>query len=250
MMIPFVAHSAAEHYRWLGRSQSAPTARFHAPDPPRRSASRASAPRRRRRLRAPEPTYGSGAFVPGDYRHVKIYGAGHFLGEAAPVQVNAALLRGSIPWLTTNSSSLTPAESRGRCASATPWYAVRLGGRDASLRTASVGKVLLLVETARLIAAASLTDEPLTRSLDLWVSDSVLGHTLSVETLPLIDVAALVGAVSDNLATNVLLGGSAWPRPPPEPPPWACGRPRCTTGVRDVRRPITLRPSPPGPPAS
>src|SRR3954462_2655612 len=79
-------------------------------------------------------------------------------------------------------------------------------GADAPLRTASVGKVLLLVETARLIAAGGLTpDEPLTRSVDLWVGDSGLWHTLSVETLPLIDVAALVGAVSDNLATNVLL---------------------------------------------
>jgi len=77
---------------------------------------------------------------------------------------------------------------------------------DAALRTASVGKVLLLVETARLIVAGELSpDEPLTRSLDLWVGDSGLWHTLSVETLPLIDVAALVGAVSDNLATNVLL---------------------------------------------
>ncbi len=79
-------------------------------------------------------------------------------------------------------------------------------GAEAPLRTASVGKVLLLVETARLIAAGDLSpDEPLTRSLDLWVGDSGLWHTLSVETLPLIDVAALVGAVSDNLATNVLL---------------------------------------------
>src|SRR4051812_1365505 len=79
-------------------------------------------------------------------------------------------------------------------------------GADAPLRTASVGKVLLLVETARLIAAGELSpDEPLTRSVDLWVGDSGLWHTLSVETLPLIDVAALVGAVSDNLATNVLL---------------------------------------------
>ncbi|GAA2741623.1 serine hydrolase [Terrabacter aerolatus] len=79
-------------------------------------------------------------------------------------------------------------------------------GADVPLRTASVGKVLLLVETARLIAAGELSpDEPLTRSVDLWVGDSGLWHTLSVETLPLIDVAALVGAVSDNLATNVLL---------------------------------------------
>jgi beta-lactamase class A len=79
-------------------------------------------------------------------------------------------------------------------------------GADLALRTASVGKVLLLVETARLIAAGEVSpDEPLTRSVDLWVGDSGLWHTLSVETLPLIDVAALVGAVSDNLATNVLL---------------------------------------------
>src|SRR6478672_9134953 len=79
-------------------------------------------------------------------------------------------------------------------------------GADLALRTASVGKVLLLVETARLIAIGDLSpDEPLARSVDLWVGDSGLWHTLSVETLPLIDVAALVGAVSDNLATNVLL---------------------------------------------
>ena len=74
------------------------------------------------------------------------------------------------------------------------------------LRTASVGKVLLLVEAARAITAGELSpDEPLTRSLDEWVGDSGLWHTLSIETLPLIDVAALIGAVSDNLATNVLL---------------------------------------------
>ena len=79
-------------------------------------------------------------------------------------------------------------------------------GENVALRTASVGKVLLLIETARLIASGELSpDEPLTRSVDLWVGDSGLWHTLSVETLPLIDVATLVGAVSDNLATNVLL---------------------------------------------
>ena len=79
-------------------------------------------------------------------------------------------------------------------------------GEDVALRTASVGKVLLLIETARLIASGELSpDEPLTRSVDLWVGDSGLWHTLSVETLPLIDVATLVGAVSDNRATNVLL---------------------------------------------
>jgi pimeloyl-ACP methyl ester carboxylesterase len=39
----------------------------------------------------PAVTHGSGAFVPGDYRQVKVPGAGHFLTEEAPVQVNAAL---------------------------------------------------------------------------------------------------------------------------------------------------------------
>jgi beta-lactamase class A len=79
-------------------------------------------------------------------------------------------------------------------------------GADVPLRTASVGKVLLLLETARAITAGELSpDEPLTRTVDLWVGDSGLWQTLSVETLPLVDVAALVGAVSDNLATNVLL---------------------------------------------
>jgi beta-lactamase class A len=79
-------------------------------------------------------------------------------------------------------------------------------GADLRLRTASVGKVLLLLETARQLASGALSpDEPLTRSPALWVGDSGLWHTLSVDTLPLVDVAALVGAVSDNLATNVLL---------------------------------------------
>ena len=96
MMIPFVAHSAAEHYRWLGRSSVRP-----------------DGPLFMRRIRhairvpvlqlqgtddgcvLPGPTYGSGALVPGDYRHVKIDGAGHFLTEEAPDKVSAEL----ISWL-------------------------------------------------------------------------------------------------------------------------------------------------------
>ncbi|MDN5767726.1 MAG: class A beta-lactamase-related serine hydrolase [Humibacillus sp.] len=79
-------------------------------------------------------------------------------------------------------------------------------GADVSLRTASVGKVLLLLETARALTEGELqADEVLTRTLEEWVADSGLWHTLSIESLPLGDVAALVGAVSDNLATNVLL---------------------------------------------
>lgn len=74
------------------------------------------------------------------------------------------------------------------------------------LRTASVGKILLLLAVARSVVDGEMAlDEPLKRTPGDWVQDSGLWHTLSSETLPLSDVAGLVGAVSDNLATNVLL---------------------------------------------
>lgn len=79
-------------------------------------------------------------------------------------------------------------------------------GPDVPLRTASVGKILLLLEAARAMSVGELgAREPLTRDDAEWVGDSGLWHTLAVDTLPATDVAALVGAVSDNLATNVLL---------------------------------------------
>ena len=74
------------------------------------------------------------------------------------------------------------------------------------LQTASVGKILLLIEVARRVAEEELDpDEPLTRQPGDAVADSGLWQHLSVATLPVADLAALVGAVSDNLATNVLL---------------------------------------------
>ena len=93
MMIPFVAHSAAEHYRWLGRSSVRP-----------------DGPMFMRRIRHPiqvpvlqlqgeadrcvvaAATRGSGDYVPGDYRSVTIPGAGHFLAEEAPDAVSTELL--------------------------------------------------------------------------------------------------------------------------------------------------------------
>jgi beta-lactamase class A len=72
---------------------------------------------------------------------------------------------------------------------------------DRVLPAASIGKVLLLVEVAR---SADLA-EPLTRTPEDAVADSGLWQHLAVDTLPAGDLAALVGAVSDNLATNVLL---------------------------------------------
>lgn len=74
------------------------------------------------------------------------------------------------------------------------------------LPTASVGKVLLLVEAARQITAGILDpDSSLARTGEDEVGDSGLWQFLAVDQLPVADLAVLVGAVSDNLATNVLL---------------------------------------------
>jgi beta-lactamase class A len=77
---------------------------------------------------------------------------------------------------------------------------------DRAMKTASVGKLLLLIEVARqrdageLGAAAVLRREP-----GLMVADSGLWQHLRVETLSVEDLCVLVASVSDNLATNVLL---------------------------------------------
>jgi beta-lactamase class A len=76
----------------------------------------------------------------------------------------------------------------------------------AVLPTASVGKVLLLVEVARQIEAGLLDPtSSLVRTSEDEVYDSGLWQFLAVDTLAVADLAVLVGAVSDNLATNVLL---------------------------------------------
>lgn len=74
------------------------------------------------------------------------------------------------------------------------------------LRTASVGKVVLLVEVARRLEAGEWEPGTLLARSDVdVVADSGLWQYLHAEALPVADVAALVGAVSDNLATNVLV---------------------------------------------
>lgn len=75
-----------------------------------------------------------------------------------------------------------------------------------ALPTASVGKVLLLVEAAARIT----TRDPnlpgiLDKTPDDAIADSGLWHRMQVPTLPIGDLAILVGAASDNVATNVLL---------------------------------------------
>lgn len=77
---------------------------------------------------------------------------------------------------------------------------------DRLLRTASVGKVFLLLEVAARLADGRLRpDDLVSRASTPPVADSGLWQHLVVDALPVADAARLVGAVSDNLATNVLL---------------------------------------------
>ncbi|AAT88187.1 beta-lactamase related protein [Leifsonia xyli subsp. xyli str. CTCB07] len=72
--------------------------------------------------------------------------------------------------------------------------------------TASIGKVLLLVEVAARLQSGGLSSLALLdRAPQDAVGDSGIWQHLQVPALPVADLAALVGATSDNLATNVLL---------------------------------------------
>jgi beta-lactamase class A len=74
------------------------------------------------------------------------------------------------------------------------------------LRTASVAKVYVLVEVAVRLAAGELDPLlPVDRRSTAPVADSGLWHRFAGDVLPVVDVAALVGAVSDNLAANALV---------------------------------------------
>ncbi len=81
----------------------------------------------------------------------------------------------------------------------------QLNGR-LMLRTASVAKVFLLVRCAEAISDGAIDpNERLSRLTVPPVHDSGVWQFLSVNELPIIDVARLIGAYSDNWATNVLL---------------------------------------------
>ena len=75
-----------------------------------------------------------------------------------------------------------------------------------AMPTASLGKVLLLIElSARMRARDELAQGLVERSVEDSVGDSGLWQHLQAPVLPTADLAALIGGVSDNLATNVLL---------------------------------------------
>jgi beta-lactamase class A len=74
------------------------------------------------------------------------------------------------------------------------------------MKTASIGKLLLLAEVARQCDAGDLdSTEFLDRDPKLLVADSGIWQYLWVDKLSIHDLCVLVAAVSDNLATNVLL---------------------------------------------
>ncbi len=72
--------------------------------------------------------------------------------------------------------------------------------------TASVGKVLLLIEVARRLVHRELDPATLfTRTSEDAVADSGVWQHLHARSMAVADLAVLVAAVSDNLASNVLL---------------------------------------------
>ena len=74
------------------------------------------------------------------------------------------------------------------------------------LATGSIGKVLLLIEvSARLTAHEFSGYGILDKSPQDAVADSGIWQHLQAPSLPVSDLGALVGATSDNVATNVLL---------------------------------------------
>jgi beta-lactamase class A len=74
------------------------------------------------------------------------------------------------------------------------------------LPTASIGKILLLIEvSARLTAGDPSVHGIIERNQVAPVADSGLWQHLQAPALPVADLATLVGATSDNLATNALI---------------------------------------------
>lgn len=77
---------------------------------------------------------------------------------------------------------------------------------ESVLATASVGKILLLAETARQVEQdPDLAHVLLHRRLSPPVGQAGMWQQLTAETLSVNDLVVLVSTLSDNLATNVLL---------------------------------------------
>ena len=109
---------------------------------------------------------------------------------------------------------------------------------DLLLSSASVGKVFVLIELAERLAAGTLdADLLLDRRVTSRITDSGLWHRLHVDQLPLLDVVTLVGAVSDNWATNVLIDLLGLERIRETARRWAPGGSDLVDVVRGLRGP-------------
>lgn len=109
---------------------------------------------------------------------------------------------------------------------------------DRVLKTASVAKLFLLTELAAQIADGRIDEnELLSRASVRPVHDSGMWQYFSIEKLPVTDVARLVGAVSDNWATNVLLKRIGLEAVSARSSSIAAGGSRLLDFVRDERTP-------------
>lgn len=110
------------------------------------------------------------------------------------------------------------------------------GASAQPLSIASVGKILLLIEAARQLSDGSLDSQERLRRTEADVAHgSGIWQHLAVEDLPATDVAALVAAFSDNLATNVLLGRVGLSRVNETAASLGLSATRLQDRVRDVR---------------
>ena len=111
-------------------------------------------------------------------------------------------------------------------------------GSDRVLPTASMGKVLLLLEVARRLDDGSLdADTRWHPDPDDLVGDSGLWQHLREPDLTIVSLAVLVAAVSDNLATNVLLRNVGMDSVATMSRGLGIERTRLLDRIRDVRSP-------------
>ncbi len=104
--------------------------------------------------------------------------------------------------------------------------------------TAAAGAILLLAETAvRFFDGRLSRDEPLTPAAADSVAGAGLWQHLRTRTLPAADLAALVGAIGDNLAANVLLRHIGLPAVADRARTMGLTHVALADWARDVRRP-------------
>ena len=98
------------------------------------------------------------------------------------------------------------------------------------LPTASIGKILLLIEVSARITGRDLSGYGI---LDKTPKDAVglsgIWQHLQAPALPVADLATIVGATSDNLATNVLLRQVGLDAVGPAPNRSGSRAPHCST---------------------